>query len=109
MCWDLLGKVSQNGEWEVNIFNLYLRSESEVENLSKIHFLVILVEKTIFNGFSSFFFTIREKIFFFPSFLFFLKFFLVIKKKIVGDKLKDVWQIPLFLNNLFEWAGICLL
>ena len=81
MCWDLLGKVSQNGEWEVNIFNLYLRSESEVENLSKIHFLVILVEKTIFNGFSSFFSLSAKKDFFIFRFFLVRDFFLGYKKE----------------------------
>ena len=67
-----------NGRW---MFFLYLRSESEVETFSKIHFLVILVEKTFFNGFSCFFFTILEKLFFFSTLFFFCYFFLGYKKE----------------------------
>ena len=35
LCMDLFGKGSQSGEWDVNIYILYIRSGSEVEKLFK--------------------------------------------------------------------------
>ena len=64
LCWDLFEKACHGGEWEVNICILYLEVSLKSKTFQKIHFLVILVGKTIFNGFSSFFSLFLKKIFF---------------------------------------------
>ena len=80
LCWDLFEKPCQSGEWEVNICILYLEVSLKSKTFQKIHFLVILVGKTIFNGFSRFF-HYGAKNFFFPLFLFSVIFFLGYKKE----------------------------